>query len=316
MDYQQLHQHKLNNTLQSVLLIASMAILLGVVGGLFAGPVGVWLALTVCALLLAFGPQLSPRFVLSLYRAQPIDRRQAPDLHMLTTELSRRAGLARTPQLYYIPSRMMNAFAVGSRDDAAIGLTDGLLRRLPMRELAGVLAHEISHVKHNDMWVMNLADVISRITIVLSQAGLFLLLFSIPLLLLGMADISLLAILLLIFAPTLTTLLQLALSRAREFDADLGAVQLTGDPAGLAAALRQLEQYQGSWLEQIFMPGRRIPEPAWLRTHPPLAERIERLRTLSTGYKVQELPLGTLQWPDQTGRSADRPRWHWHGLWY
>ena len=139
MDYQQLHQHKLNNTLQSVLLIASMAILLGVVGGLFAGPVGVWLALTVCALLLAFGPQLSPRFVLSLYRAQPIDRRQAPDLHMLTTELSRRAGLARTPQLYYIPSRMMNAFAVGSRDDAAIGLTDGLLRRLLLGRSIGRL---------------------------------------------------------------------------------------------------------------------------------------------------------------------------------
>ncbi|MEZ5590683.1 MAG: hypothetical protein R3F53_08250 [Gammaproteobacteria bacterium] len=94
--------------------IAGMAILLGVVGGLFAGPVGIWLALTVCALVLAFGPQLSPRFVLSLYRAQPIDQRQAPDLH-LTAELGRRAGLARTPQLFYIPSQIMNAFAVGSR---------------------------------------------------------------------------------------------------------------------------------------------------------------------------------------------------------
>jgi len=317
MDTQQLNQHKWHNTLQSLFLIAGMALLLSAVGWFFAGPAGVWLALGVCALILAFGPQLSPRLVLGMYRARPLDRSAAPELYALVAELSRRADLERMPRLYYIPSQMMNAFAVGTRDDAVIGLTDGLLRRLQLRELAAVLAHEISHVRHNDMWVMNLADVLSRMTIALSQAGLLLLLFTFPLLLFGLLDISFTALLLLIFAPTLTTLLQLALSRSREFDADLGAVRLTGDPAAMASALAKLERYQGGWLEQIFMPGRRLPEPAWLRTHPPTAERIERLQSLSP-RPVSPLSATARNdgWSGRWVVPSNRPRWHWHGLWY
>ena len=314
MDRQQFNQHKLSNTVQSVLLIGAMAFLLGLLGWLLAGASGVVMALIVCVLVVTFGPSWSPRLILSLYRAQPISAQQAPGLLRIVAELSQRAGLQRPPRLYYIPSQVMNAFAVGSQDDAAIGLTDGLIRRLQPRELAAVLAHEISHVRYNDMWVMNLADVLSRMTIALSQAGLFLLFISVPLILFGLVDISLLALLLLIFAPTLAALLQLALSRTREFDADLGAAELTGDPRGLAAALQKLERYQGGWLEQIFLPGRRLPDPAWLRTHPPTEERIARLMELS-GQEIPPLYATTPDW-DIWPRAVRRPHWHWHGLWY
>lgn len=308
--------HHLGNTLQSALLIAAMAGLLGLLGWIIAAAEGLAVAVIVSVLVALLGPRVSPWLVLRMYRAQPIQPRQAPDLYGALYELARRAGLSRPPTLYYIPTPMLNAFAVGSRDQAAIALTDGLLRRLDGRELVGVLAHELSHVRHNDMWVMNLADVLSRMTVALSQVGLFLLFFGLPLLLLGIIDISLPALLLLIFAPTLVALLQLALSRTREYEADRGAVELTGDPQGLAAALRKLEQYQGGWLERILMPGRREPDPALLRTHPVTADRIRRLSELApprTPLRRPGLKLPTYTPPT---RVATRPRWHLNGLWY
>lgn len=274
-------RHRLGNALQSVLLVAAMAGLLGLLGWVVAEIQGLIVAIVACLLVALLGPRISPRLVLRMYRAGVIRAQQAPRLYAILQELSRRAGLSRMPQLYYIPSPMLNAFAVGDRDNAAIAMTDGLLRNLDERELTGVLAHELSHVRHNDMWVMNLADIIGRMTVALSQFGLFMLFFGLPLVLLGAIDISLPMVLLLIFAPTLTALLQLALSRTREYDADLGAVELTGDLPGMIAALRKLERRQGGWMERIFMPGRRQPEPALLRTHPQTEERIARLRELA-----------------------------------
>ena len=221
----------------------------------------------------------------------------------------------RPPRLYYIATPMMNAFAVGNHQASAVALTAGLINKLNARELTGVLAHEISHIRHNDMWVMNLADVISRITTALSQLGFF----AIPLLLFGI--LSLLDVVLLIIAPTIATLLQLALSRTREYDADRGAAELTGDPQGLASALQKLERYQGGWLERILLPGRREPDPAVLRTHPTTAERIKRLLALSG--KVLPDPA-FVQTPGRVVSAADlpamhfprRPHWHLSGLWY
>lgn len=316
MNHEVNRQHHLSNTLQSVLLIAAMAGLLGLLGWIVAAAEGLAVAVIVSVLVALLGPRVSPWLVLRMYRAQPIHPRQAPDLYGALHELARRAQLSRPPTLYYIPTSMLNAFAVGSRDQAAIALTDGLLRHLDGRELVGVLAHELSHVRHNDMWVMNLADVISRMTMALSQIGLLLLLFGLPLLLLGIIRISLPALLLLIFAPTLVALLQLALSRTREYEADRGAVELTGDPQGLASALQKLEHYQGGWLERILMPGRREPDPALLRTHPPTTDRIRRLRELAPPRPTPRRP--SLQIPTYTPptRIATRPRWHLNGLWY
>jgi heat shock protein HtpX len=211
---------------------------------------------------------------------------------------------------------MINAFALGDAGHRVIAVTDGLLRTLQLRELVGVLAHEISHIRHHDMWVMVVADVITRLTSGLALIGLLVLVVSVPFVLLGEAHIPLTAALLLAAAPTVSTLLQLGLSRNREFDADLGAVGLTGDPRGLASALDKLDRYQGGWLEQIFLPGQRSPDPSVLRSHPPTAERIRRLLALEPQRQVVRLLVpeqaGELPWPPVTRP----PRWRGFGTWY
>jgi len=169
-----------------------------------------------------------------------------------------------------------------------IAISDGMLRSLDLRELAGVLAHEISHIRNRDLWLMSLADLIGRLTRLMTLLGLALLVVGLPLWLGAAAQLPWALLLLLLFAPQLTMLLQLALSRAREFDADLDAAGLTGDPAGLASALLKLERRQRGVWEQILMPGRRLPEPSLLRSHPPTAQRVARLEALS-------------------GRAAERP---------
>lgn len=309
-------RHRLLNAVQSLLLIGGMAGLLMLLGYLLFGAAGVWSALLAAGLLLALNPSLSQQLVLRLYRARPLSPDQAPELHGLVDELSRRAGLARRPQIFYIPSSMVNAFAVGTRTEAAIALTDGLLRQLDLRELAAVLAHEISHLQHNDLWVMGLADLFSRLTHVFALWGLLLLLINLPLMLFGLSTISWLAILVLIMAPSLSVLLQLGLSRTREYHADLGAAYLTGDPLGMARALQRLERLEGGWLEQLILPGRRNPEPSFLRTHPPTEERVRRLREIS-GAAALPRPLIQPSTPWQRPLGDVRsPRWRWWGHWY
>lgn len=319
MDYSIARQHRLQNAFQSVLLVLTMLFLLGLLGWLLAGVWGFTAAVIACIAVLLLGPNISPGLVLRMYRAQEIAPRQAQGLYQLVSELSRRAELPRAPRLFLVPSAMLNAFAVGSREASAVALSSGLLKTLNTRELAGVLAHEISHIRFNDMWIMNLADIVSRLTIVLSQIGLVLLFVLLPLLLFGFIDISLPAILVLILAPSASALLQLALSRAREYDADLGAAELTGDPQGLASALGKLERFQGGWLERVMLPGRREPNPAVLRTHPPTAERIERLLSFSAN-RAKSPPVARAA-PDLRALQAlpvlhRRPRWHMNGLWY
>ncbi len=262
-------------------------------------------------------PGVAPDWVMRAYRARPLDRRSFPEGVALVEALAARAGLEHVPRLHLLPSSTLNAFAVGSSRDAAIGVTAGLMRALDARELQGVLAHEISHVRNNDLWLMALADMMSRLTSLLATMGILLALFSLPLLLLGIAPVPLLTLVVLILAPTVGSLLQLALSRAREFDADLEAVTLTGDPAGLASALRKLDRYQGAYWEEILLPGRRMPEPSLLRSHPPTAQRIERLLELRgtdagavrpTGHFAHRLP------PDLAIGGA--PRYRWPGFWY
>jgi heat shock protein HtpX len=317
MDPDLLARHKLNNILQSAGLIAGMTVLVGVLGWVVGGAHGVAWALFLGILALAVSPKVSPRVVLHLYGARPVHPRQAPRIYALLAELSERAQLPAVPTLYYVPSRMLNAFAVGRRNASAVALTDGLLRSLSLRELAGVLAHEISHVRHSDMWVMGLADVVSRVTGALSLAGQFLLLLNLPLLLLGQVTVPWLAVALLIAAPSLTALMQLALARNREYDADLGAVALTDDPHGLAAALRKLGDSRGGWLERVLLPGRGVPDPSLLRTHPATEQRIRRLLSLAPsspriqpGRDTEPATLSDL------GPVHRRPRWHATGIWF
>jgi len=311
--------HAWRNHLQSVLLLAVLAGFLGLLGWLLWGGLGIPVLLAVGVSGVLLNPGLSPRWVMRLYGASPIPPDQAPALWHTLAELTVRAGLPVQPLLYYVPSRMLNAFAVGGRDAAAIAVTDGLLRQLSLRELAGILAHEISHVRNNDLRVMGLADMFSRLTRMLSLIGQLLVLINLPLVLFGQAAINWSAILLLVFAPTFSALAQLALSRTREYDADLNAARLTRDPDGLATALARIEQLQGDWLERTMLPGRHSPDPSLLRSHPDTSERIARLLALRP-----ELADGMPRRHDQTfdarpvfGAPVERPpRRHVSGLWH
>jgi heat shock protein HtpX len=266
------------------------------------------------------GPRFSPRMVLRMYGARPLQPFELAELQQVVAVLAERAGLPRIPRLHYVPTRVLNAFSVGQSGDAAIGLTDGLLRRLNLRELTGVLAHEVSHIRHNDMWVMSLADTVSRVTSSLSFVGQMLIFINLPLVMLGQAHVAWFPILLLLAGPTLSGLMQLALSRTREFDADLGAVRLTGDPVGLASALEKLEREGRGLFDWVLMPGRRDPEPSVLRSHPNTRERVGRLLELAGRPGVQPGPLDVgallLQLPQELPRVTRPPRWHVSGLWH
>jgi heat shock protein HtpX len=174
----------------------------------------------------------------------------------------------------------MNAFSVGTSNNSAIAVSDGIIRYLSWREVAGVLAHEMSHIRNNDLRLLSLADFMTRITSILSFFGQILIILYLPLVFFSKANMPLMPILLLIFAPSLSIFLQLALSRTREFNADLGAAHLTGDPAGLASALIKMDQYDQSIWHYILFPGRKPQHPSILRTHPHTEERLKRLRSL------------------------------------
>lgn len=322
MDRQRLFEHKLLNGVQQLALLAVLALLLGYLAWVVGGEPFMWGTLIAVAVLYLVNPVASPRLLLRMYGARPLSPREAPSLYGALDALATRAGLEYLPRLYYLPSRMMNAFATGRREDAAIVLSDGLLRRLGRRELIGVLAHELAHVANGDIQVMAFADTLSRITGVLALIGQVLLVLSLPLLILGLQTPPLGALLVLLGGPTLSALSQLALSRNREFEADRSAAELTGDPAGLASALDKLERYQGRFWEQMMLPGRHLPDPSLLRTHPPMPQRIGRLLELIHPGELSPRPLVPSR-EDQLERltrlaiGIDRPpRWHITGLWH
>lgn len=314
MDIQLAQRHRALNRLQSAFLLLAMGALLALVGWLFAGPLGLVWSLVLAAGLAVLSPSFSPRFILRMYRARALSPDQVPGLYRLVGELSRRAGLGRAPRLFYVSSPVLNAFALGHSGQSWLVVSEGILRKLTPRELTGVLAHEISHIRHNDTTVMGLADLFSRLTGVLSTAGQFLLLFNLPLVIFSDYHINWWAILVLITAPIVSSLIQLALSRAREYQADISAAELTGDPDGLASALSKIELYQNSVLEQIVMPGRGVPEPSILRTHPHTRDRLERLRSLQPRHPAPEPAVIPDFLVPPGGRH--RPRWRTMGMWY
>jgi len=309
-------KHKLLNLLQSVALLTAMATLLSILGWIVAGSAGVASALGAGVALVLFYPAFSPALVLQLYHGRELGPRRAPRIFQILETLARRAELPYVPRLFYIPSSVINAFAVGTRRSAAIAVSDGMFQSLSERELCGVLAHEISHIRHNDTWVMGLADLFSRLTAFFSLLGQLMLLLYVPVAIFSDLKINWLALLILIFAPTASLLLQLALSRTREYDADLGAAELSGDPAGLASALRKIDRYQGRFLEQIFFPGRRIPDPSLLRTHPGTEERIRRLEELQPEPVLPAWHSDRDIFPNALRAQTRRPRWRFPGTWY
>ena len=178
-------ERKVTSSIHSLLLFVGMIGLLATLGWLVAGAEGLVGVFVSGGILMLVGLRVSPALVLRFYRARPLSLPEAPRLFRVVTGLAARAELSRPPALYYLPSQIMNAFAVGRHNDSAICLSDGLLRALNQEELVGVLAHEISHIRNNDLWMMGLADAVSRLTRMLSWMARLLLLFNVPTLILG-----------------------------------------------------------------------------------------------------------------------------------
>lgn len=301
-------RHRIRNAAQGALLLGGMITVLALLAWTVFGGTGLLWALGIAVVVIALQPVPSARLVLSMYRAQRIPPAALPELYRFAHVLAARAGLATVPPLYYIASPMLNAFAVGRGTSAAIAVTDGLLRTLPGRELAGVIAHEMSHIRAGDLWIMNLSDVIGRVTHVLAYGGVLVVLFTLPITLGpdardGLSPLWMLALLALL--PTVVSLLQLALSRSREYDADLESAVLTGDPEGLARALERLDGSTGRIWERVLVPHRRAPDPLLLRTHPPTAERTRRLRQLVP--RPRHEPLGDHRPVQPTGYPVAHP---------
>lgn len=307
-------RHKLRNMIHSWLLVGGSVVLLAACAWILAGPAGVVWAVVGGGVALGLSAKVSPAMVLRLYSARPITVRDFPEGVYVLRELARRAELPATPRLYLVRSRIMNAFAVGHPDESAICVTDGLLRGLNIRQLAGVLAHEMSHIRNGDLRVMAIADIVSRMTSAMSLAGILLLFLNLPLIMAGGQPVPWLGVLLLIAAPTIGALLQMALSRTREYDADLDAAGLTGDPEALASALAALERNQGrAW--ELVLPGQRIPDPSILRSHPRTEDRIARLMSLRPASIRLDLPERKHE-PVRVVPVVRPPRFRASGLWY
>lgn len=273
-------QHK--NWLQTLGLLGGMLLLMLLVGFLFMGWKGILWAgiLGVGSIFLSY--QVPTALIMRMHRAQPVQTYQLTDIQHITAQFSKKADLKYVPRLFYIPSHQVNAFATGSKGDPAIAITYGLLQQLSRQEIGAVLAHEISHIANNDVRLQQIALLMNRFTRTFSFMGQILLIFNFSTILMGQTSVSWLAILLLIAAPYLANILQMALSRTREFDADLQAAKITGDPNTLADALERLhrvnQRQRNPFIRQL---------PVWLSTHPQIEDRIQRLRELAPRFGIR-----------------------------
>jgi heat shock protein HtpX len=263
---------------QSAAIVLAMAALLGGIGWLLGGSLLAMLAVGATTFLYLMNPVISPAMVLRSLGARWLHPREAPRLFAMIAKLADRAGLPVTPALYLHTRNPMNGFTVGDASRAAIALSEDLIRSLSRQEVEAVLAHEVSHIRNNDTRIMGFAALVGRLTGMLSLFGQILLFLNLPLLLLGGHTISWIFILALVFAPTVSMLMQLTLSRTREYQADLGAAELTGNPGALASALVKIDRAQRSFFGRNLWPIRpwQAQSELW-RSHPPTPKRVNRL---------------------------------------
>ncbi len=271
--------------IQAYLLVTALAIMLGSAGWLLGGADMALAAFIAVVGLYWLQPLMAPHLILRAQGGRPLSPREAPVLHQMVQDLAWKAGLEHTPRLYILPSDVMNAFTVGGGRHAVVGVTQALLQRLNHDEVAGVLAHEIAHIRNQDTRVMGFAALLSQLIQGLSLVGQLLLILNLPLILTGHQIISLSGILLLILAPYAGLLLQLALSRSREYLADLEAAALAGSPQPLASALIKIERHNHGMRHFRFgWAGIKPVGHSLWRTHPPTRKRIRRLlNTIDAG---------------------------------
>lgn len=277
------------NAVKTFLLLGLLTMLLVVAGDVLGGRQGMVLAFGFAVVMNAAAYWWSDRIVLRMYRAREVGPAEAPDLHRLTEELARRAALP-TPRLALIPSETPNAFAAGRNPAlAVVAVTTGLLRHLEPEEVRGVLAHELAHIKHRDILIASLAAVMAGAIGMLTSMARFALIFGGHRGREGSGN-PFAMLLMLIIMPLAALLVQMAVSRSREYHADEAAARFVGSPRPLIRALQRLEEAAG-----------RIPLPAnpatahlfivnplrgggllsLFSTHPPLEKRVARLQALS-----------------------------------
>lgn len=321
MDHDIVLKHRLVNISQALALVSLLAVLLAYLAYIIAGETLAWFSFFLVIALFFTNPVITPKLILRMYNARAIHYSEAPALFDIVNQLAIRAGLKLTPRLFYIPSHVINAFAMGTRDDSIIALSDGVLRKLTLEELAAIIAHEMTHIRHNDIRVMTFADIAGRVTKSLSMLGQLLIFINLPLILLTEIQISWWPLLVLLLAPLLSDLIQLGLSRVREYEADIGSAVLLGDARPLASALTKVESYTHNF-GSIFVPVRKIPEPSLLRTHPATEERVRRLLEFQQDSQLHptmhNLANNTVGQTLMTGitKTPHVPRRHLNGFWY
>jgi heat shock protein HtpX len=273
----------MGNTFKTALLLTAMTLLLMAIGRAFGGENGMLLALGIAAVTNFVAYFFSDKIALATYRAQPVTREQLPRVYNVVERMTQKIGLP-MPKIYVIPTDSPNAFATGRNPaHASVAVTEGILNLLNDEELEGVLAHELGHVNNRDILISSIAATIAGAITYLARFGFF---FG------GMGDRDerraggFGSILMLILAPFAAMLIQLAVSRSREYQADATGAHFTGNPYALASALAKLDASS----RRVPMVG--TPSTAHLfivqpllgmnfgslfSTHPPIAKRIERL---------------------------------------
>jgi heat shock protein HtpX len=267
--------HRAVNQRRSACAIGAMVLLLVLCGWVVGGADGARWAMTGSAPR-SRGLAVSREAMHQRFGACPLDRIDLPALFAVLEDICRRARLSRLPDLYYLPGRRdMNAYALGEEDGSAVVLTEGLLQGMTLGEIAGILAHEVAHIRNNDAWAMNWAAALHRAIEWMSSTGLVILRVQGDGAMTGRPLAALLSI-----APTIGQLLCLALSRIRELDADATALELIDDAQALVAALDKLERHHTGF---PVLPIAAFGEDPtrFLRSHPATSERVGTLLSLA-----------------------------------
>lgn len=279
------------NTIKTGLLLGALTGLLMLIGGWFGGQNGVVIAF-LFAMAMNFGSYwFSDKIVLSMYKAQPVSETEAPELYAMVKNLALRASMP-MPRVYIIPEETPNAFATGRNEQhAVVAVTEGILRILGRDELEGVIAHELTHIRNRDILIGSIAATLAGAIVMLANMAQWAAMF-------GGASrdddegggsniVGL--ILMAILAPIAATLIQMAISRSREYLADAGGAKISGKPYGLAGALEKLSRASQA------IPMNANPSTAHMfivnpltgrslmnlfSTHPPIEERVARLRSM------------------------------------
>lgn len=284
------------NTLKTVALLTFLTVLLVFAGGALGGRNGMIIAFAMALVMNFVSYWFSDKIVLAMYKAQPVTEAQAPDLHAMVRRLTQKAELP-MPKVYIIPDASMNAFATGrDPEHGVVAVTEGIMRALDREELEGVIAHELAHIKHRDILTGTIVATIAGAISMMAQMAQWAMIFGG-----GRRSDSdeggspIAALVMMIVAPIAAMMVQMAISRTREYEADKGGAAIAGNPYGLANALLKLERgaqvvplhdakpatahmfivnpLTGGGLMKLFS------------THPPVAERVKRLKEMPRGMR-------------------------------